>query len=253
MAFTKYAGGWRPDAPDYRDDLFLAEAVALPPQFSLVDKMPPIDDQNGYGACVAHSTEAALRYEHNKQGLGDIQFSRAFIYYMARTIDGDPSSDSGTSNRAGAKSVARYGACPEAEWAYTESHIYMRPAAQQMSDARMDRVLRYQRVSRNLNNMKQAIFRFPMIYGISVYESFETDEVTNTGIIPMPTRRREQLLGGHSMLAVGWDDSKQWFIVRNSWGVNWGSRELPGHGFLPYQYLMNRGLSADFWILTLAQ
>ena len=86
---------------------------------------------------------------------------------------------------------------------------------------------------------------FPFVFGFSVYESFESATVARTGVAPMP-RRNEKLLGGHAVLAVGYDDARKRFLVRNSWGTGWG---MKGYFTLPYDYLGDRNLSDDFWTI----
>lgn len=61
---------------------------------------------------------------------------------------------------------------------------------------------------------------FPFVFGFSVYESFEGEEVTKTGIVPIP-KPDEHLLGGH----VGYIKSSKQFIIRNSWGKTLGDKE----------------------------
>jgi C1A family cysteine protease len=56
----------------------------------------------------------------------------------------------------------------------------------------------------------------------------------------------EQMLGGHAVLAVGYDDAQQRFLVRNSWGDGWG---MGGYFTMPYTYLTERSLSSDFWAI----
>jgi C1A family cysteine protease len=90
---------------------------------------------------------------------------------------------------------------------------------------------------------------YPFVFGFSVYESFETEEVAITGIIPMPSKD-EQLLGGHAVMACGYNDTVQRFMIRNSWGVDWGQK---GYCEMPYQYLQDRNLSDDFWTIRRAQ
>jgi len=50
------------------------------------------------------------------------------------------------------------------------------------------------------------------------------------------------------VLAVGYDDASQRFLVRNSWGSGWGQA---GYFTLPYAYLTTRGLASDFWTLQI--
>jgi hypothetical protein len=78
----------------------------------------------------------------------------------------------------------------------------------------------------------------PIVFGVSVYESFESGTVAASGVVPMPSPH-EGMLGGHAMLAAGYDDSRRVFIVRNSWGVDWG---LKGYCTMPYDYLTNPDL-----------
>jgi C1A family cysteine protease len=104
----------------------------------------------------------------------------------------------------------------------------------------------YQRVVRSLPQLRGCLAEgFPFIFGFTVYESFESDAVASTGVAPMPGPG-ERVLGGHAVLAVGYDDADQRFLVRNSWGTKWGNG---GYFTMPYAYLTERNLSSDFWTL----
>jgi C1A family cysteine protease len=87
----------------------------------------------------------------------------------------------------------------------------------------------------------------PFVFGFMVYESFESPTVDETGKIPMPSTT-EKALGGHAMCAVGYNDTDKRFLIRNSWGTDWG---MNGYGTIPYDYLTNRNLSDDFWTVIL--
>jgi C1A family cysteine protease len=71
--------------------------------------------------------------------------------------------------------------------------------------------------------------------------------VARTGIMPYPNKNREKLLGGHAVLLVGYNKTNSTFIVRNSWGTNWGDR---GYFYMPFQVITNRQMSSDFWVIT---
>jgi C1A family cysteine protease len=86
---------------------------------------------------------------------------------------------------------------------------------------------------------------YPFVFGFTVYESFESQQVAQSGVLSMPAAG-ETIVGGHAVLAVGYDDSKNAFIIRNSWGDGWG---LAGYFYMPYAYLLDNNLSDDFWTI----
>jgi C1A family cysteine protease len=73
--------------------------------------------------------------------------------------------------------------------------------------------------------------------------------VAETGHASLP-RPGERAIGGHAVMAVGYDDAKQWFIIRNSWGDQWG---MKGYFTLPYAYLTDENLASDFWTIRVVQ
>jgi len=87
----------------------------------------------------------------------------------------------------------------------------------------------------------------PFVVGIAVYASFESANVAATGYVPMPDVNNEQFLGGHAIVCVGYNDAKQVWIMRNSWGNSWGAN---GYFYLPYAYLLDSNLSSDLWNIT---
>jgi C1A family cysteine protease len=86
---------------------------------------------------------------------------------------------------------------------------------------------------------------FPFVFGFTVYASFESAKVANTGVVPMPVLA-EKVLGGHAVLAVGYNDKQKRFLVRNSWGTGWG---MSGYFTIPYAYLTDSNLADDMWTI----
>src|SRR6266516_1469703 len=246
--------GWIPDLPDHRDYLYAAPVqslVALPSSIDLRSSCPPVYDQGQLGSCTANSIAGALEFDQMKQQLSQIFIpSRLFIYYNERVIEGTVNSDSGAMIRDGLKSVGNQGACPEDMWPYDITKFQDQPTQECYQVAFLHRAFAFQKVVRVLNKMKGALTSgYPFVFGFTVYESFESQQVAQDGHVPMP-QPNEQELGGHAVLAVGYDDTNQWFIVRNSWGENWG---MKGYFTLPYAYLTARGLSSDFWTIRTVQ
>lgn len=241
--------GWNPDIPDGRDLMYAAppEVVTqLPTQVDLRSQCPAVYDQGQLGSCTANAIGAALEFDQMKQGESAFTPSRLFIYYNERVIEGTVSSDSGGQIRDGVKSVNQQGAPPEVDWPYDITKFADQPPQQAYDDASQHKSVLYQRLTQTLSQFKGCLASgYPFVFGFVVYESFESQQVASTGQAPMPTAG-EQQIGGHAVLAVGYDEDQQRFIVRNSWGTTWG---MNGYFTLPYPYLLQQTLSSDFWTI----
>jgi len=247
--------GWIPDIPDQRDYLYTVPVAVLrklPTKVDLRPQCPPVYDQGQLGSCTGNAIAAAIQFDQMKQSLSQIFTpSRLFIYYNERVIERTVDSDSGAMIRDGIKSVSKQGACQENMWPYNIGKFRDKPTDNCYTEAAKHTAVQYQRVSRTLNQMKGCLTSsYPFVFGFSVYQSFESDQVTKTGKVPMPNTKKEQLLGGHAVLAVGFIESQKRFIVRNSWGDSWG---MKGYFTIPYNYLLNDNLSDDFWTIRLVQ
>ena len=239
--------GWIPDLPDHRDHILsLPIYEALPPSADLRAQCPAVYRQGNLGSCTGNAIAADLEFDRKKQGLPDFIPSRLFIYYNERVMEHTIFSDAGAMLRDGIKSVAKIGACSETDWPYDISQFAVKPSAQCYLSAKLDRAISYQRVQRNLDQMRACLAGgFVFVLGFTVYQSFESSQVASTGDMPMPGPD-ESVLGGHAVVCVGYNDAKQAFTVRNSWGGSWGDK---GYFYMPYAYLMNRQLSSDFWVI----
>jgi len=253
--------GWKPDLPDQRDYSYAVPAGVVQTIPSLVDlrpQCPAVYNQGDIGSCTANAIAGALEFDMIKQRLPSFTPSRLFIYYNERSMEGTVGSDSGAYIRDGIKSVASQGDCPESEWTYDatpplagnvfapDAKAATQPYPQCYTDAVQHKALTYMSIDRNLADMKGCLAStYPFVFGFTVYASFESSAVASSGIVPMPTAG-EPTMGGHAVLAVSYDDSKNMFIIRNSWGPDWG---LGGYFYMPYAYLLDNNLSDDFWTI----
>jgi C1A family cysteine protease len=241
--------GWVPDLPDARDFLFSApDAVIanLPTKVDLRSKCPRIYDQGQLGSCTANAIAGAYEFDQVQERQKDFMPSRLFIYFNERTMEGTVDVDAGAMIRDGIKSVAKLGVCTEDSWPYDIAAFRDRPGAACYKDALKHQAIVYRSVSQQLNQMQACLATgTPIVFGFSVYESFESEQVARTGVLEMPAPREKQV-GGHAVVAVGYDNPSQRFIVRNSWGTSWGQK---GYYTMPYGYVANSQLAQDFWAI----
>jgi C1A family cysteine protease len=237
---------WNPDLPDHRDHIFASLAVApLPPHIDLRPGCSPVEDQGNLGSCTGNAIVGCLEFLEKKDGIPFQDLSRLFVYYQERVIEGTVRQDAGAQIRDGIKAIASNGVCAETLWPYNIAKFKTKPTAKAIADAKKHQITSYARIT-TLQGMKQCLADgYPFVFGFSVYESFESATVAKTGVVPMPTKT-EKLLGGHAVAAVGYDDTTQRFIVRNSWGAGWGQA---GYFTIPYAYIDNTNLADDIWTI----
>ena len=58
-------------------------------------------------------------------------------------------------------------------------------------------------------------------------------------------KSNEELIGGHAICIMGYDDSLKIFKFKNSWGAKWADQ---GYGYLPYEYI--KKYCRDAWSAT---
>ncbi len=240
--------GWIPDLPDQRDFPYaqLARAIpSLPAAIDLRTQCTPVENQGQLGCCTACALVGNLEFIKKMKLKQTINFSRLFLYYNERVLRHTQNSDSGSSIRDGIKTLVKTGDCLENLWPYDITKFAVKPPLKAYQEAQGMEITKYYRLSAQ-NEMKHTLsLGFPFVFGFAVYESFESPSVSSTGMVPMPAPN-ERVVGGHAVMAVGYDDTKGYFIVRNSWGSNWGSK---GYFFMPYGYFTNSKLSSDFWTI----
>lgn len=290
--------GWLPDLPDYRDytidtnkipdrkkelgqkppkSLFTTLKVLKPPadavtaDANLRAYFSPIEDQGSLGSCTANAGVALVEYFERRAFGRHIDASRLFLYKVTRKLLGW-TGDTGAYLRTTMGAMTLFGVPPEKFWSYT-TRKHPGPAGERTFDeeptaflyayAQQYQALSYFRLdprgtSREdlLSRIKTLISaKWPSMFGFTVYSSIY--QASSTGEIPFPASG-ESVLGGHAIVACGYDDAKEItnsnpggttttgaLMIRNSWGTGWGDS---GYGWLPYEYVL-QGLAVDWWSL----
>lgn len=245
---TYYKLGWNP--AEVRNGDLKAEEIGLmsaqnviPSYLDLRADLPAnCYDQGPIGSCTANVISALGYYHLNKSGkFGLFNSSRLFIYYNERFMENTVNDDAGASLRSGMISFRHIGIAPEAWWWCNPVKFRERPNQRLYAFAGRRRCQDPIWLNNsNLDLLRMTLATFgPFVFGLRVYQSFYGVR----DVVPMPVNG-DQFVGGHAMLAVGYDESRQCFLARNSWTNNWGNN---GHCWIPYAYINNEFLTSDCW------
>jgi len=221
---------------------------APPPRVDLRPGMPPVYDQGQLGSCTANAIGAAVHYDELRQGVArPVQPSRLFLYYLERTLEGSIHEDAGAYLADGVRVLSQWGYCDEQLWPYDIDQFTRNPSRAAYAAAAKAKVRDYAKVRQDRAHMQAALAAgHPVVIGFTVYESFESEQVAETGVVPMPGPK-EEVLGGHAVLIVGYDGPTQRYIVRNSWGEDWGDR---GYFTVPQAYFEDPRQASDLWVVN---
>lgn len=256
----KYALGCKRDIVPPKDDpkfkLFAAKAPKLACSHhhhilavDLTPGLPEVYQQAELGSCTANALSTCFRYETSRAGLPLINPSRLFLYLAERMIENSIDEDAGAMISDGVQALSHgsYGVCDESMWPYIIERFAEMPPREAFLDAQKHHITGAYRLTGNINEILQTLASgTPIVVGFQVFNSMMTDEVRDTGVVPMPRPEFGDVeIGGHAILVTGYDLRSRLFKFRNSWG-EWGQQ---GNGFLPFDYLSNPGLATDFWTL----
>jgi C1A family cysteine protease len=237
---------------------------ALPGTADLRAWCSPIEDQGSLGSCTANAGVGMVEYFERRAFGKHIDASRLFLYKATRNLM-KCNGDTGAFLRSTMQSLILFGVPPEEYWPYKIADFDKEPSAFCYAFAQAYQAINYVRLDPHgtphdvlLARIKQYIAAgFPAMFGFTVYNSIY-GQADKTGMIPFPSPG-EKSVGGHAILAVGYDDKLKIkntnpkgatttgaLLIRNSWGASWGDK---GYGWLPYEYVL-RGLADDWWTLV---
>jgi len=281
--------GWLPDYPDFRDYTVEREEVALrlkrlaqkepvkdmlkklgvaqparvsiPTSVDLRKWCSPIENQGALGSCTANAGVGLVEYYERRAFVKHIDASRLFLYKATRNLL-HWTGDRGAFLRTTMAAMVLFGVPPEEYWPYLIADFDKEPSSFCYAFAQDYQAIQYFRLD-SLSTPKDLLLKriksflaagLPSMFGFSVFSSIE--QTNDDGKIPYPCRG-ERILGGHAVVAVGFNDDIKIknttcgvettgaLLIRNSWGAGWGDK---GYGWLPYEYVLG-GLAIDWWSL----
>jgi C1A family cysteine protease len=201
----------------------------------------PVEDQWQLGSCTAQAVigayELLLKMHYPDQF---VDLSRLFLYYNARKLVGDINEDIGAYISTAIEAIEKYGLCREDLWPYDIHKYRVEPNWRCYHDGskrtitNVREILLHDDILAALDSMR------PVVVGVALYDEFNHVDTKST-ILPMP-RNPNDVIGSHAMCIVGYDNVKQLFLLRNSFGNDWAES---GYFWIPYTYA--RENFSDMW------
>ncbi|CAF2396943.1 unnamed protein product [Rotaria sp. Silwood2] len=215
----------------------------LPSHVDLRQYMTPVEDQADMSTCAANAFAGACEYIIKRHTGEHVDVSRLFIYYNGQMIDQRSLdvTDDGASKQNTVLGMRKFGICEESLWPYDEQLLNKEPPPHVYEAASHVTVIPL-KIPRNLVAMKTCLANeVPFLIGIRLLSSATAEAKKNQGYISMPNPASAAVAktGTHAVLVVGYDDRTRHFIVRNSWGRDWG---VHGYFYIPYEYLLEKRL-----------
>ena len=238
------------DIKDSRDFLFKAPAGAPTPD--VVDwrrRDVPIFYQGKTGCCCSVAVGMSWHFQMHQQSLGGFSPSVLFLYYNSRKRMSDEAVkfDCGGTIRDSMKTLAAVGVCRDRVWPFTVENLFLEPPPGSYTEADKHKAIAYESIEPDMTLIETALASGSTVcFGLQIFESMESRELANTGIMKMPDESKERHLGGHALRIVGYNRPERNFIVANSWGPRWG---LQGYFMMPYDAAIKYG--SDYWALKL--
>ncbi|MEJ2697988.1 MAG: C1 family peptidase [Candidatus Sulfobium sp.] len=280
--------GWLPDYPEFRDYTMdkdevspslkqmgqkdsvkkmlsktgVTESLKTPSSVDLRQWFSPVEDQGNLGSCTANAGVGVVEYFERRAFGKHINASRLFLYKVTRNML-HWTGDTGAFLRSTMAALVLFGVPPEEYIPYVTADFDKEPSAFCYAFAQNYQAISYYRLDPPGTSRKDLLTQIkknlvaglPSMFGFTVYSSYV--QAKTTGKIPYPVKG-EKTVGGHAIVAAGYDDSmkiknttegesetKGALLIRNSWGSGWGDG---GYGWLPYDYVLT-GLAVDWWSL----
>ena len=217
--------------------IFAKKKANLPAKTDLRSMFASVRNQGAMGSCTAFAATGLMEAMSKKKST---RLSPLFFYYAERKdmeengMARASRKDTGANMPLAAATAVKVGTTTEKMVPYADGKEGLAyDATEAHFAAALDHKMKRKVNIKTVPGMKSSLAaKKPFIMAIILYNSFMTKEVAKSGEMPMP-QRGEEILGGHAVVAVGYDDEKQAFLVRNSWGSDWGQG---GHFWMPYEY-----------------
>ena len=245
------------------EDTYQPKSGKLPQSIDLRKAFSSIRNQGKIGACTTFTMASIYEYILRKNQQKDVDLSERFIYYNARVAaqkrrgEEGPLENKGTSFFDVIGTMGSEGICLEKLCEYsTDETINERPSEEAYLDAKSRLVTVAKNVNLKEEDIKSALNEgYPVAVSVKLFSNFGDNY---GGFVSLPDEEEvkaaedEKAAGksyehNHAMVICGYSDESRVFVVRNSWGKDFGDN---GYCYMPYSYITDDFLTNQACIIT---
>lgn len=235
-----------PSRYDSRDHKYKQQQVPIKREVDLRQWDSIVENQEDLGSCagnaITNAYELLVKQKYPEQFK---ELSRLFVYYNARFLENNTETDTGVMElRSVLKAAKIYGICEENIWPYNVDKFNIKPNDEAYNDATKRKITEYKSLSTH-NDMLEALNAdVPIIIGTYIYNDFL--ELSKEDPVIKLADENSVYTGAHAMVIVGYSLSKQQFLIKNSFGMEWGDN---GYCWMPFKYAKENVF--DKWIFSI--
>ena len=248
----KFTFGLKKSKPEPIDNVvsFNYEKVDMPSQFSLKDRVKQVYDQLSLNACSANAAANFLSLS-DKSNVLKCDISRLFLYFCTRWLDNNkmlPVEDNGATLKSVFTAINTYHYIDEVKYPYEIEKVDSIPPSEVFIEAlTVNKIVCYRQMMPCRASLKYILYKMqqPILCGIMVYSNFirltKEDDILK---LPSPS---DELLGGHAVCIIAFDDETDTFEILNSHGSKFAN---DGYFRIKSEYLLNKEMAFEFYTVN---
>lgn len=203
---------------------------------------PPARNQRDLGSCSSFAVASMYEATMKRNGVeGDIFMSPGYLFYYSNVLKGRPQGGSNYHDQL--EVLGKHGICSDSLYSYDSSNPDRKPSKAAEDDAKQHRALAAKQIPLSKNSDKSQSLKqnhklitsalsegYPVGISLKVFDNLGQDGA----FILHPRDAGAKEDGYHAMVIAGYSESNGFYIVRNSWGVDFGDE---GYCYIPYAYI----------------
>lgn len=218
---------------------------------------PPVIDQGDIGSCTAASACAVKDFITRKYRANYPTTSILGFYACERIQNNELRRDAGSDGRTSGLVMLNVGVGDEEVWPYRKANLFKKPTVRYFKQAAENKIGAYYFLHGHAHMRECLAQGYPFVFGTTCTKKMCDDNfdgwLKDYTVDDVLVENGE--VAGHQMVCVGYKtiDGKDFYLIRNSFGTDWGLKSHPGHMWLTADMMIDRAWVDDCITYRLAR